>query len=114
MSSQGFSFSLDDYGTGYSNIRRVVTLPLDLVKLDKCLVDDMDNESMWIVIRNTVDMLKRMNKKILVEGVETERALERFRELGCDFIQGFYFSKPLPEREFVRFIRRSNEQAGKI
>ena len=107
LSSQGFSFSLDDYGTGYSNIRRVVTLPLDIVKLDKCLVDDMDNESMWIVIHNTVDMLKRMKKKILVEGVETQRALERFCELGCDFIQGFYFSKPLPEREFIRFIKRS-------
>jgi EAL domain-containing protein (putative c-di-GMP-specific phosphodiesterase class I) len=108
LSAQGFSFSLDDYGTGYSNIKRVVTLPLDMVKLDKCLVDDMDNESMWIVIRNTVDMLKSMKKKILVEGVETERAMEKFRDLGCDYIQGFFFSKPLPEREFVRFIRRSN------
>ena len=114
LSSQGFSFSLDDYGTGYSNIRRVVTLPLDMVKLDKCLVDDMDNESMWIVIRNTVEMLRNMNKQILVEGVETERELERFTELGCDYIQGFYFSKPLPEREFVRFIRRSNAEAVTI
>ncbi len=111
LSSKGFNFSLDDYGTGYSNIRRVVTLPLKLVKLDKCLVDDMDNEAMWTVIRNTVDMLKKMKKKILVEGVEDERALQRFTDLGCDYIQGFYFSKPLPEREFVRFIRRSNEES---
>jgi len=85
-----------------------------MVKLDKCLVDDMDNESMWIVIRNTVEMLRNMNKQILVEGVETERELERFTELGCDYIQGFYFSKPLPEREFVRFIRRSNAEAVTI
>lgn len=106
LSDMGFSFSLDDYGTGYSNIKRVVTLPLDIVKLDKCLVDDMNNETMWIVIKNTVSMLKNMNKKILVEGVEQKEALERFSELGCDYIQGFYFSKPLPEREFLRFIRR--------
>ena len=109
LSSLGFNFSLDDYGTGYSNIRRVVTLPLRIVKLDKCLVDDMDNEAMWTVIRNTVNMLKRMDKKILVEGVEDERALEKFTEVGCDYIQGFIFSKPLPEREFIRFIRRANE-----
>lgn len=106
LSDMGFAFSLDDYGTGYSNIKRVVTLPLDIVKLDKCLVDDMNNETMWIVIKNTVSMLKNMNKKILVEGVEQKEALERFSELGCDYIQGFYFSKPLPEREFLRFIRR--------
>ena len=109
LSSMGFNFSLDDYGTGYSNIRRVVTLPLRIVKLDKCLVDDMDNESMWTVVSNTVNMLRRMDKKILVEGVEDERALEKFTEVGCDYIQGFIFSKPLPEREFIRFIRRANE-----
>lgn len=110
LCDRGFNFSLDDYGTGYSNIRRVVTLPLSIVKLDKCLVDDMDNESMWIVIKNTVNMLKHMNKKILVEGVETKEAFDRFSLLGCDYIQGFYFSKPLPEREFIRFIRRMEEK----
>lgn len=106
LSDMGFSFSLDDYGTGYSNIKRVVTLPLDIVKLDKCLVDDMNNETMGIVIRNTVSMLKNMDKKILVEGIEQKEAFDRFSMLGCDYIQGFYFSKPLPEREFIRFIRR--------
>lgn len=103
------SFSLDDYGTGYSNIRRVVSLPLSIVKLDKTLVDDMDSHQMWIVIKNTVRMLQRMNKKILVEGVETERALMKFDQIGCDYIQGYYFSKPLPEEDFIAFIRESNK-----
>ena len=105
----GFTFSLDDYGTGYSNIRRVVSMPLDIVKLDKCLVDAMDDPKMWTVITNTVKMLKNMNKKILVEGVETKEAVERFTSLGCDYIQGFYYSKPLPEKEFVEFIREHNK-----
>ncbi len=104
LSDMGFSFSLDDYGTGYSNIKRVVSLPLDIVKLDKTLVDEMDAPQMWIVITNTVTLLKNMNKKILVEGVEDERALKRFTELGCDYIQGYYFSKPLPEKDFIKFI----------
>ncbi len=104
LAELGLRFSLDDYGTGYSNIKRVVSLPLNIVKLDKSLVDDMDSNQMWTVIRNTVKMLKRMNKKILVEGVETERALDAFEKIGCDYIQGFYFSKPLSEGELLYFI----------
>lgn len=110
LSDMGFAFSLDDYGTGYSNIKRVVSLPLDIVKLDKTLVDEMDDPQMWIVITNTVTLLKNMNKKILVEGVEDERALKRFAELGCDYIQGYFFSKPLPEKEFVSFINEHNNK----
>lgn len=104
----GISFSLDDYGTGYSNIARVVSLPLDIVKLDKSLVDEMDSPMMWTVITNTVGMLKKMNKKILVEGIEDERSLNKFIEIGCDYIQGFYFSKPLNETDFQKFILREN------
>ncbi len=109
LMDMGFKFSLDDYGTGYSNIKRVVSLPLDIVKLDKTLVDEMNNSMMWTVIHNTVTMLKRMKKKVLVEGVEEKEAMEAFKKLGCDYIQGFYYSKPLPEKDFVRFIKKSLE-----
>ena len=108
LHDKGISFSLDDYGTGYSSIKRVVTLPLDIVKLDKSLVDDMDSPMMWTVITNTVAMLKRMNKKILVEGVESRRAYDKFVELGCDYIQGYYFSKPLNESSFLKFVISKN------
>ena len=110
LSKYGISFSLDDYGVGYSNITRVVSLPLDIVKLDKTFVDEMDSPQMWIVIKNTVKMLKSMNKKILVEGVETEEAYLKFKELGCDYIQGFFFSKPLPEDKYVKFIEYRNSE----
>lgn len=109
LAQMGISFSLDDYGTGYSNIKRVVSLPLDIVKLDKCLVDDMDSNQMWTVITHTVRMLQRMDKKILVEGVETEHALRKFENIGCDYIQGYYFSKPLSEGEFIFFISQNNK-----
>ncbi|MCR4990175.1 MAG: EAL domain-containing protein [Lachnospiraceae bacterium] len=108
LSKAGISFSLDDYGTGYSNIKRVVSLPLSIVKLDKTLVDEMDTPLMWIVISNTVRMLKRINKKILVEGIEDKRALMKFMDIGCDYIQGFYFSKPLPREEFLDFLAQNN------
>ncbi len=108
LSEKGIRFSLDDYGTGYSNIKRVTSLPISLVKLDKSFVDEMDDPQMWIVIKNTVNMLHEMKKEILVEGVEEEKVLNRFLDLGCEYIQGYYFSKPLPQKEFVRFMMENN------
>ncbi|MDE5742559.1 MAG: EAL domain-containing protein, partial [Oscillospiraceae bacterium] len=100
----GLSFSLDDYGTGYSNINRVASLPLKIVKLDKSFVDSEGNPKMWIVLQNTVKMIKDMDMHIVVEGIETKQVLEKFAGLKCDYIQGYYFSKPIPEEEFVEFI----------
>lgn len=109
LSSLGFNFSLDDYGTGYSNVYRVATLPLNIVKIDKSMVDEMDNPKMWVVIENTVRMLKKLDKKILVEGIEDKRSLDRFVELGVDYIQGYYFSKPLSESKYIDFVKEHNK-----
>ena len=111
LSQAGVSFSLDDYGTGYSNMKRVVQLPLKIVKLDKSFVDEQHNPKMWIVLQNTVKMLKDMNMEIVVEGIETEKMVEQFTELNCDYIQGYYYSKPIPEDDFVEFIRNAHEIA---
>lgn len=111
LSSAGISFSLDDYGTGYSNIRRVVQLPLKIVKLDKSFADELNNPKMWVVLKNTVKMLKDMNMEIVVEGIETQDMAEQFSNLKCDYIQGYYFSKPIPENDFVEFITKSRASA---
>ncbi len=108
LSEAGVNFSLDDYGTGYSNIKRVVQLPLKIVKLDKSFVDEQNNPKMWIVLQNTVKMLKDMDMEIVVEGIETEKMVEQFTELNCDYIQGYYYSKPIPEEQFVEFIKKAH------
>lgn len=108
LSENGFSFSLDDYGTGYSNMQRLSKLPLKIIKIDKTLVDDMENKSGMSVIQNTVTMMKDIRKEIVAEGVETEEQLSFLSGLGVDFIQGYYFSKPLPEKDFVEFIKQRN------
>ncbi len=104
LSEAGVKFSLDDYGTGYSNMKRVVQLPLKIVKLDKSFVDEQNNPKMWIVLQNTVKMLKDMNMEIVVEGIEDKQMVDLFSDLKCDYIQGYYFSKPIPENQFVEFI----------
>lgn len=101
----GVSFSLDDYGTGYSNIKRVVQLPLKIIKLDKTFVDEQDNPKMRVVLKNTVAMLKDMDMEIVVEGIETQEMVDFFAEMQCDFIQGYFFSKPIPKPEFISFIK---------
>jgi len=111
LHNHGVRIALDDYGTGYSNIKRVTSLPIDQVKLDKSFVDMVDDPDMWIVIQDTIKMLKEMGKEVLVEGVEKEEVAHKFMKidtnlfLGCELIQGFYFCKPLPEEEFVQYIK---------
>ena len=106
LNKSGISFSLDDYGVGYSNISRILSLPFDVVKIDKSLTDMFDDEKMNGVIKHTVAMLKSIGVKIVVEGVETVECFEAFEKLGVDYIQGYYFSKPLPESEFVEFMMK--------
>lgn len=110
LSEEGISFSLDDYGIGYSNISRIVSLPLRIVKLDKSLVDLVNDERIRIILKNTIHMLKEIGLEIVAEGVETEEILQQFIELGCDYIQGFYFSKPLPEQKFVEFMQKNTKE----
>ena len=110
LSQNGILISLDDYGTGYSNILRVTRLPLDLIKLDKSFVDELEKPGMKTVINETVSMFKKMNKQILIEGVENYEDFDYFRNAGCDYVQGFYFSKPLSKAEFIEFMRSSRDE----
>lgn len=104
LNKAGISFSLDDFGTGYSNMRRIVSLPLSIVKLDKSFTNVRENPKLLIVLENTIHMIKDMHMKIVVEGVETENMVKMFSGLECEYIQGYYYSKPLPQKDFVEFI----------
>lgn len=107
LSRAGLTFSLDDYGTGYSNMKRVIQLPLKIIKLDKSFVDEQHNPKMWIFLQNTVKMFKDMQMEIVVEGIETQEMVDAFSNLKCDFIQGYFFSKPISQPDFVEFISNS-------
>lgn len=110
LSAAGISFSLDDYGTGYSNMSRIAALPLKIIKLDKSFVNSQ-TDKMWTILQNTVKMIKDLNMEIVVEGIETADMVKKFSDLKCDFIQGFYYSKPIPQQDFVKFISEKNNAA---
>ena len=100
----GFSFSLDDFGTGYSNMVRIASLPLHIIKLDRSFTWTENNDNLKLILENTIKMIKKMDMKIVVEGVETEEMLSNFRDLACEYIQGYFFSKPLHEYDFINYI----------
>lgn len=104
----GYSFSLDDYGTGYSNIQRVNNLPLRIIKIDKSMLDEAATENGMIILDHTVRMMKSIGKELVAEGAETGDDVTVLKDMGCDYIQGYYFSKPLPAAEFVEFMKRRN------
>ncbi len=108
LAAMGYTFSLDDYGVGYSNIQRLKSLPLSLIKVDKSLVDDMFSEDGKVIIENTVHMMRGIHKKLVVEGVETKEAVDALSSLDCDYIQGYYYSRPLSAEDFMRFMEAHN------
>ena len=100
----GYSFALDDYGIGYSSIQRVNHLPLELIKIDKSMLDEIVSEKGRRILQHTILMMQSIDKRIVVEGAETRSAVDALEKMHCDYIQGYFFSKPLPEEDFIRFI----------
>lgn len=108
LSKENITFSLDDFGTGYSNISALMSMPLDIIKFDKSMIDMVTTfEYGRVVIDSSIAMVKRMGLEIVAEGVEELRQLDMLKEMGVDFIQGYYFSKPLPEEEFIEYLKTS-------
>lgn len=107
LTENGFTVSLDDFGTGYSNLMRIAQLPLNIVKLDRAFVLMEESGGNHIIIKNLIRMLKDMNLRVLVEGIETEEMVESFTQMGVDEIQGFYYSRPLTKSAYLRFLKEN-------
>ncbi len=105
----GCSFSLDDFGTGESNLNYIVNMPVDIVKFDYSMTQDyFRNDKAKVMMKSVVQMIRELNLKIVAEGVEKKEQLEEFAKLGIDYIQGYYFSRPIPIEEFTEFLRNHN------
>ena len=108
LAKLGISFSLDDFGTGYSSLSYIGALPISELKIDRSFIVKLTtSEAYLMIIKNIVEIAKGLNFKIVAEGVETKKQLEILKKLGCDYIQGFYFSKPLPKEDFDRFLEEN-------
>lgn len=103
---KGVSFSLDDYGTGFANMDYIVSFPFKIIKIDKSIVwSAMRTRRAGIVFQHIVQLIKDLNLEIVAEGVETIGHVNVLSEIGVNFLQGYYYSKPLPEKEFLTLIQ---------
>lgn len=107
---EGIRFALDDFGTGYSNINSLADLPLDTIKIDKSMVwAAAENKKAKIILESSVAMIKKMKMRIVAEGIETKEQAEELKSLGCDCLQGYYFSKPVPCQSFLELLKAKAE-----
>ncbi len=102
----GFMIEMDDFGSGYSSLGMLSTFPLNVLKLDISFVKNIRANE--IVIENIIKMAHRMGLLAIAEGAETVEQYKILKTLGCDYIQGFYFSKPLPIRDFESYLKKSS------
>lgn len=104
LRDRGFKISMDDFGTGYSSLALLTQMPIDTLKIDKSFVDTIANESERkediIVVKHIITLAKELGFVCLAEGAESRPQIDRLRDLGCEIIQGYYYSKPIPLGEY--------------
>ncbi len=109
LKEKGFSLSIDDFGTGYSSLLYLKDFPIDVIKIDKAFIDGIENDEKSLKITDSIIYLaKNLGLKTVAEGVESAKQVTWLYENGCDEIQGYYYSKPLPIDGFVKFVKAVN------
>ncbi len=107
LHSKGINISLDDFGTGYSSFNNLIKLPLDYIKIDKSIMaDSICNEYVFSLLDSIVKYAHKMNLIVVGEGIENELYIKKSRELLIDYAQGYYFSKPIPEKDLIELIKK--------
>ncbi|MBR1615096.1 MAG: EAL domain-containing protein, partial [Treponema sp.] len=107
----GVQLALDDFGTGYSSLSYLAYLPVDIVKIDKTMVDNyLSVPDKSVFVENIVNLVHSLNMKLIVEGIETKWQYDKIKMLGGDYIQGYFFSKPILPEEVETFkVNISND-----
>ena len=101
----GFQVEMDDFGTGYSSLNMISTLPIDALKLDMQFIRNAFNERQDTrMLEVIIDIADYLSVPVIAEGVETEEQLIALKEMGCDYVQGYYFSRPVPAEEYEQFV----------
>lgn len=105
LKKAGFEISMDDFGAGYSSLNSLKELPLDVLKLDAEFFRGEDKDGRGdLIVSEAIDLAKKLDMKIVAEGIETREQVDALAAKDCDLIQGYYFAKPLPVDEFVRRV----------
>ena len=106
MNELGVRLSVDDFGTGYSSLAYLKRLPVQMLKIDGSFIQGMqDDEQDKIIVNSTIQLAHNLGLKVVAECVETEEVFEELKRLGCDYVQGYYVSKPMTTTEAEDWMR---------
>ena len=109
----GFEIEMDDFGSGYSSLNMLSSMPIDVLKMDMKFIRNIEhNETDRRLVQLVLDIAKYLGVPVVAEGVETEGQIAILKSAGCDLVQGYYFSKPVPAEEFEEFIIKEMEIRG--
>ena len=105
----GVRVAIDDFGTGYSSLSYLQQMPFDVIKIDKSFIDRIGSSvTSDNICRTIIKMAEQLGKKSIAEGVEEQAQLDFLRKNGCDFVQGFFYSKALPNDQFLAFVEKQD------
>ena len=99
----GLKISMDDFGTGYNSLKNILEFPFDIIKIDKYLIDSVEEHKTRVLTQSIINAAKKMGRTVVAEGVENEVQVNILGELGCSIIQGYYYSKPLDPEAFKKY-----------
>ena len=100
----GCRTALDDFGTGFSSLSYLRDFNFDVLKIDKTFIDRLANAEDYGLVESIISMGRVLGMQIVAEGVEEEAQVQRLRQIGCDYVQGFYYARPLPFEEFLAYL----------
>jgi EAL domain-containing protein (putative c-di-GMP-specific phosphodiesterase class I) len=115
LSRAGIKIDFDDFGTGYASLTHLKEYPVDRIKLDRSFISQLphDRESLGIV-RAVISLAHELDKEVIAEGVETAEQAELLADMGCNFLQGYLFSKPMPAAAAGEYLRRRPEPKRRL
>lgn len=110
LADAGIRLAIDDFGTGYSSLSYLQRLPVQVVKIDRSFITEIDTDPrQFSLVSMMVSMTKHLGHRVVAEGVETRAVLDQVRSIGCDEVQGYFFARPLSPQDFVRWMEQRVE-----
>ena len=108
LKEHGFTISMDDFGSGYSSLNLLRKVPIDTLKIDKVFIDSTEDvQRSQVIVEEIINMASKIHVKTICEGVETQSQRDFLKIAGCNMVQGYFYSKPLPYEDFSNLLNSS-------